>query len=789
MAILKGFPPSNTISPSVRIIEKDLTFISTTPSTHNVAVVGFASKGPINTPTIVSSLAEMATIFGNPHPDTGDAYGVYAAQLALQITNQLYYVRVADTNPLSPSVATLAEVDATAAGGKIDILSSTAGPYDFTGLGDKFFRWKLNGVLNDKTLVVLEDTYTAAQLATTLNDQLDATVDGIEFYNTGSVIGVRSTWAYGTASELEFMSVADMLVGGAVSASNNLVGLGTSMTRGAVTGSEDRYPDDAYHVAGQWDFTGSTGLSLTIIVSGTDNTSIDDVAQVIDLTDLEGNIYWTTAQVVTALNNAVTSAGVPGGFTITASGNNVVIRTETYGRTASLAVKATSTVDTIFGFSNNIASGTSPAGASDDVGATGYGRLTGTDNATAAASFTITADSVGVEGNDTAVVITNDTSGGTFSMKVFSNSNPVESWGNLTKDNTSQYYVGTYLALVSDYIRVVDNTSEPAPPANTTSEGIILVGGTDGVPTDPDDQDTLLIGSPVSFSGIYALSEPEQIDIDLIAVPGHSSTRVVLALLDLCENYRADCLAIIDPPFGLTPQEIVNWQNGSHPLNTTRFDSDFGALFWPWVKMRDTTNNQFVWVPPSGAIIATISRSDTLAFPWFAPAGYTRGIVPGILDVYSKPTVAERDLMYGYRNAINPIISFPDVADFILWGQKTLQRTPSALDRINVRRLMFYIEKNVKAAAKYLLFEPNTDSLRQRFVTSADQILQSVQANNGVYDYIIKCDEELNTADVVDRNELRARIGVQPVRSAEFVFIEFSLHRTGTFNENTSVVV
>ncbi|MFO0002372.1 MAG: hypothetical protein ACK559_14680, partial [bacterium] len=138
------------------IIEKDLTFISTTPSTHNVAVVGFASKGPINTPTIVSSLAEMATIFGNPHPDTGDAYGVYAAQLALQITNQLYYVRVAETNPLSPSVATLAEVDATAAGGKIDILSSTAGPYDFTGLGDKFFRWKLNGVLNDKTLVVLE---------------------------------------------------------------------------------------------------------------------------------------------------------------------------------------------------------------------------------------------------------------------------------------------------------------------------------------------------------------------------------------------------------------------------------------------------------------------------------------------------------------------------------------------------------------------------------------------------------------------------------------------------------
>ena len=260
-------------------------------------------------------------------------------------------------------------------------------------------------------------------------------------------------------------------------------------------------------------------------------------------------------------------------------------------------------------------------------------------------------------------------------------------------------------------------------------------------------------------------------------------------MLDVCENYRADCLAIVDPPFGLTPQEIISWQNGSHPLNTTRFDSDFGALFWPWIKMRDTTNNQYVWVPPSGAVLAAISRSDSLSFPWFAPAGYTRGVVPGVLDVYSKPTGAERDLMYGYRNCINPIISFPDISDFVIWGQKTLQRSPSALDRINVRRLMFYIEKNVKSSSKYLLFEPNTESLQERFLATANQLLQSVQANSGVYDFIVKCDAELNTTDVIDRNELRARIGVQPIRSAEFIFIEFSLHRTGTFNENTSVVV
>jgi hypothetical protein len=782
MAILKGFPPSNTISPSVKIIEKDLTFVTTTPTLHNVAVVGFASKGPINTPTIVASQVDLGIQFGNPHPAESDPYMIYAALNALLVSNQVYIVRVADTNSLSPTAATLAQVEAPSAGGMIDVISGTAGDYVFGA--DAFFRWKLNGVLNDKTLVVLAGTYSADELRLVLNAQLDATVDGIEFYDAGSnTIAVKSTWAFGPDSILEFVSVQDSLVG-----PSSIIGLGTGMTVATQTGSADRYPDDMYHSAGDWDFTGVTGLNLVVVVDGTDNVNIDNIAQIIDLSALDSNVYASTAALVVDIQAAI--AAEAGGFECVATGNNLTLRTLHAGRTAAFAVKATSTADTVFGFTNLANYGTSPLGAADDPAVDTLGRITGTDNAGGAEiSCTITADSVGLDGNYTTVVIKNDTAGGTFSMKVFTNGNPVESWGNLTKDENSQYYVGTYLNLVSDYIRVSDDTTVGAPPADTTDQGITLSGGTDGVPTDPDDQDTLLIGSPISFSGIFALSEPEQIDIDLVAVPGHSSTRVIVALLDMCQNYRSDCLAIIDPPFGLTPSEIVNWQNGSHPLNNVRFDSDFGALFWPWVKVRDNYNAENVWVPPSGNILATICRSDTIAFPWFAPAGYTRGIVPGILDVYSKPTVAERDLMYGYRNCINPIISFPDVSDFLLWGQKTLQRMPSALDRINVRRLMFYIEKNVKAQAKALLFEPHTAQLRNRFVLGAKRILDNVKANQGIYDFVIKCDEELNPPDVIDRNEMRARIGVQPVRAAEFIFVEFSLHKTGTFNENTSVVV
>jgi phage tail sheath protein FI len=335
---------------------------------------------------------------------------------------------------------------------------------------------------------------------------------------------------------------------------------------------------------------------------------------------------------------------------------------------------------------------------------------------------------------------------------------------------------------VSDWIRVIDNTANAAPPLDGTYS---LSGGSDGIPSDPDDQDGLLIGNQLAYTGMYALSEPEQIDLDLIAAPGHSSTSIVLALLDLCQNVRMDCLAIIDSPFGMTVNEIIDWQNGTHPLNTTRFDSDFGALYWPWVKIRDNFNRIDVWAPPSGSIMATIARSDQLSAPWFAPAGVNRGTVPNIMDVFSRPTLEERDLMYGYRNCINPIVQFVDFEGFVVWGQKTMQRRPTALDRVNVRRLMFYIEKRIRAASRQLLFDPHDDELRSKFVRISTAILTEVQVGRGVTDFRVKCDTELNPPDVIDRNELRARIGVQPTRAAEFIFIEFSIHRTGSFGEGT----
>lgn len=783
MAILRGFPPSNTISPSVRITEKDLSFIAPEQSFHRAALVGFASKGPINLPTVVATSRQLHTIFGYPHPDIGDPYLIYAAEQYLLVANELFVVRVADVDPVSDESATTASVEVEAAGDLIQMVSDTAGPYTIDG--DHFFRWRLNGVLAVKTLVVLDGTYNTDEIVDDLNDQLDFQNDGIQFFVSATdTIAVKTLWAYGPDTELELVSVQNALYGGAV-VDGNPTGLGTGMTFASVTGTKSMYPDVGYQTPGIYDLSGLTALNLQIVVDGTDNVTIDNVVQIVNLVDLEG-ASWTASEVATEINHQRVENGgaLPGGWICSVVGGTTLrIDTLHHGRDARIRVKPASTAELIFGFPTTTAVGTSTVGVggAEATASESFGRATGGVNADSSITFTVNADTPGVDGNVTQVKITNNVRDHNFTLEVYNNGVQVEAWGNLTKDPVSRFYVETYMSLVSDWVRISDNIDEGAGPLNGTFS---LSGGSDGIPSDPDKQDDLLVGELLGSTGIYTVSEPEQIDIDLIAVPGHPSTTVVTALLDLCQNVRMDCLAIIDPPFGLTVNEIIAWQNGTHPLNLTRFDSDFGAMYWPWVKIRDNFNQVDVWVPPSGSVMAVYARNDFLARPWFAPAGLNRGTVPGITDVFSRPTLEERDLMYGYRNCINPIVQFNDFEGFVVWGQKTLQRRPTALDRVNVRRLMFYLEKKIRAASRILIFDPHDDIFRAKFVSIAEEILREVQVGRGLYAFIVKADEELNTPDVIDRNEFRARIGVQPVRAAEFIFIEFSVHRTGSFAEN-----
>ncbi len=311
----------------------DLSLLTPDQSFHRSGLVGFASKGPVNVPTLIATQRQLNTVFGYPHPESGDPYMYYAAVQYLLLANELYVVRVAEEDEVSDERANIADVDVPSAGGQIIILSEKAGNYTF-GV-DSFFRWRLNGVLHSKTLVILAGTYTPAQLAEDLNLQLIGDIDGIEFFTdeTSTYIGVQTTFAFGPDSSFEFVSVQDAMYGDTV-INGNPTGLGTGMTKAEIVGSLDRYPA-SYQTAGHYNFTGLTDLNIQIVVDGTDNVLIDNIVQVIDLTDLEATNS-TIATVVTTINNQKAENGgtLPGGWTALAEGDNLAFKTDTTGADA-----------------------------------------------------------------------------------------------------------------------------------------------------------------------------------------------------------------------------------------------------------------------------------------------------------------------------------------------------------------------------------------------------------------------------------------------------------------------
>jgi hypothetical protein len=279
------------------------------------------------------------------------------------------------------------------------------------------------------------------------------------------------------------------------------------------------------------------------------------------------------------------------------------------------------------------------------------------------------------------------------------------------------------------------------------------------------------------LAGIQTYSNPEAIDINLFATPGinfidHSS--LVSQAIDMVENDRADSLYIIGAP-GPNSQQEVDGVVGD--LELSNIDSNYSATYWPWIQVRDTDNATQIYLPPTGEVVKNIALTDNVAYPWFAPAGYSRGLVNAI-KAYKKLTLDDRDTLY--KNRINPIATFSDTGT-IIWGNKTLQVRESALDRINVRRLLLRARKLISAVAVRLLFEQNDDQVRQEFLRLVNPILESIKKERGLYEFKVTVS---NDPEDIDANTLRGKIYVKPTRSLEFIDLEFVITPTGASFEN-----
>lgn len=282
---------------------------------------------------------------------------------------------------------------------------------------------------------------------------------------------------------------------------------------------------------------------------------------------------------------------------------------------------------------------------------------------------------------------------------------------------------------------------------------------------------TSAAGFSVYKNAIDTLSNPDEYDFNLVAMPGvlYSLHPSVIDYAGSMVLDRGDAFLVFDS--NAIADNIVTATD-----TVDAIDNNYAATYYPWVKIMDTSMNKPTWVPPSVVIPGVLAFNDKVSAEWYAPAGLNRGGLTSVTDVYTRLTHAERDDLYDGR--VNPIATFPGVG-VAVWGQKTLQAKPSALDRINVRRLLITVKKYIASATKYLVFEQNTASTRNRFLNIVNPYLESIQQRQGLYAFKVVMDETNNTPDLIDRNIMYGQIFLQPTKTAEFIVIDFNITPTG----------
>ena len=311
----------------------------------------------------------------------------------------------------------------------------------------------------------------------------------------------------------------------------------------------------------------------------------------------------------------------------------------------------------------------------------------------------------------------------------------------------------------------------PGIPVNIGSD--IIAGNTQGL----NCTNIKSAGSVAYSQCVGALGNADEWDINLIVTPGIFSSKhsyVVNLVIEMCE-LRGDCFYIMDNVVFPSSNQTVGMIDAA-VTEASHFDSNYVATYYPWVKILDTNTNKIVSVPPSVVLPAVYAANDKSAAEWFAPAGLNRGGIPNAVQLLDRTTHTERDTLYDGR--VNPIAAFPGTG-IAVWGQKTLQVQASALDRVNVRRLLIALKKYIASSSKYLLFEQNVSATRNQFLSIVNPYLTSVKQRSGLYAFKIVMDDTNNTPDIVDRNILYGQIYIQPAKAVEYILIDFNVTPTG----------
>jgi len=270
---------------------------------------------------------------------------------------------------------------------------------------------------------------------------------------------------------------------------------------------------------------------------------------------------------------------------------------------------------------------------------------------------------------------------------------------------------------------------------------------------------------------IELLASANDYQFNVLVTPGlnyqdHSTT---LDTIITNTKERGDNIFVMDlGKYGASPSEVIN--------EASTIDTSYAASYYPWVQTLDPATGKYIWCPPSAMIPGVYAFNDRVAEPWFAPAGINRGGLGNVIRAEVKLAQSTRDNLY--QGKVNPLATFPGQG-VVVYGQKTLQSAASALDRINVRRLLIALKRQIGQISNALVFQQNTAATRNSFLSQVNPYLESVQQRQGLYAFKVIMDESLNNAAVIDRNELVGQIYLQPTKTAEFIYINFNITPTG----------
>lgn len=652
-------------SPSVVVIENDISVFAPNVDSSVVGVVGFANKGPTNKPTLITSPENLIRIFGEPQSEI-PGQGLEGAIEILEATNQMYFVRAANTNaaPASASVTVGASPAFLVSGATLNHAGSNI-HYSIT---DNTGAFKASATLSlpasSTELDTIQKIFAAAfSREATGGQNVISYIDGNDIYLASRYAG----------------SGAELTLSGA----------------GAFNFRALQYDGEAENTQA----ANATTSGFTVI------SGLEAVAY---------SIY-------------------------DGSGYNLITRNDSTVRGLSVEVDNLSILDKLVVNSD----GSQREAINVNLQPSSLEYLE-------SLLFEDSANNWLNNNSDYVYLAIEDGTGGDFAGLP-------DDWGaKLTSAVESQLGNGNLR-----FVKLIEGTYS-------------FDGGNSGWSTEEDPDTgvdiTALVGNSAEKTGIHALDK-DILNISLAVAPGFSDDAVQNELINLAESSK-NFFALVAPPYGLNEvQDAINWINGQG-ARTAALNNSYAAVYWPWVQVFNPFAGKEEWYDPSIFAARQCVFTDSVAEPWFAPAGFRRGRLTKPTDTEVNVNQGDRDALY--VNNVNPISNEPQTG-ITVFGQKTTQRLPTALDRVNVRRLMIYIRKVLLELGKPFQFEPNDQFTWEQVEGAVKPFLKDLTARRAIVEGAVKCDSSTNTPLRVDRNELWCSVTIKPTKAAETVVFEVNL--------------